>query len=176
MKTVKILDPNYDCIFKTIMLDKDNEQYLKKLISLITNIDIDYLENMYVEDVENNIEIEEYEKINSDVIVTVGNHAINLVIKKYCYEIMEDKMTFYDYLNMIMMIQINFDMHSKFKGEKDVYEFIMQEVNTKEVLYEGLRVYHVDLEFIRKKFYEKKQINELEKYCLPLTTEIVLEL
>ena len=38
MTETKIMEATYDCIFKAIMLDKENIEYLKIMISIITKI------------------------------------------------------------------------------------------------------------------------------------------
>ena len=189
MSTTKLLDPTYDYIFKTIMLDKENEKYLKKLISLITNIDINCLENMHIENIEHNIKNVKDKRLKSDIIITAGKYIINLemnrdyyegIIEKnsmYMHKIMADQMMVGDkYKDIKTVIQINFDNYSKFEGEKAVYRFVMQEEETKEVLSKKFKEYHVDLAYIRKKCYDKKEINLLERYCMPLVIEKIEEL
>ncbi len=189
MTSTKLLDPTYDCIFKAIMLDKDNKEYLKKLISLITNINIKYLKNMHIENVEHKIGNKKDKILKSDIIVTVDNHIINLEMNREYYEGVKEKNSMYmhkimgeqmsvgdKYRDIKIVIQINFDNYNKFKKEKEVYEFIMKERETNEILSEKFREYHVNLEYIRKKCYDKKEINQLERYCMPLVIEILEEL
>ncbi len=45
-KTTELMLGTYDCIFKAIMLDRENRDYLKEIIHCITGISLGELENI----------------------------------------------------------------------------------------------------------------------------------
>lgn len=186
MTETKIMEGTYDCIFKAIMLDKENIEFLKTIISIITKIDKEDLKNIVVENVEHNIVHKKDKKIRSDIIVTIDNHIINIEMNKDYYEGVIQKNSIYhhkimgeqmvineNYLELKKAYQINFDCYSKFKGQKEIYVFVQKEVETNEVLNNNFIEYHVDLAYIKEKCYHKKreELSKLERYCLLLLAE-----
>lgn len=186
MKETKIMEGTYDCIFKAIMLDKENIDYLKTIISIITKIEMKDLKNIIVENIEHNITHRTDKRIKSDIIVTVDNHIINIEMNKDYYEGIIEKNSIYhhkimgeqmivneNYLELKKVFQINFDCYSKFKGKKEVYEFIQKEKDTNEILNNNFIEYHIDLAYIKEKCYDKPvdNLSMLERYCLLLLAE-----
>ena len=126
----------YDCIFKAIMLNKDNIDYLKNLIHMITNIPLNALDNIKVENVEYIKNNKKDKGMQSDIIVSINNHIINLEMNKDYYEGLFNKNDAYlykmssneyneneDYTNAKQVIQINFNNFDYFKMEKEIYCF-----------------------------------------------------
>ena len=68
------------------MLNKDNIDYLKKLIHMITKIPLEALNNIKVENVEYIKENKKDKKMQSDIIVSIENTIINLEMNKDYYE------------------------------------------------------------------------------------------
>ena len=48
----KLMLGTYDCIFKAIMLDINNREYLKEIIHYVTNIPLEELENIEIKNSE----------------------------------------------------------------------------------------------------------------------------
>ena len=136
----KLMLGTYDCIFKAIMLDKNNIDYLKELIHYITKIPMIDLRNIEVVNSEHIVDNKKDKKMRSDIIINVGNRVINLEMNREYYEGIFAKNNAYlqkiasnlyvegeDYLTAKSVIQINFDNFSHFQGEQEIYKFIYKE-------------------------------------------------
>ncbi len=176
----------YDCMFKAIMLDPDNRDYLRGIIHYITSIPLSELENIIVENSEYLINNKNDKKMCSDIIISVGNRYINIEMNKDYYEgIFRKDMAYFekisaniynnseDYINSKEVIQICFDNFSHFQGNQEIYIFTYKEETKNFKLPENPVRYYVDLAYIRKMCYNKPVVNlsKLEKYCLLLLSE-----
>ena len=180
-KETKYMLGIYDCIFKAIMLNKDNIEYLKKLIHMITKIPLSALDDIKIENVEHIKENKKDKNMQSDIIVSVDNLILNLEMNKDSYEGLFNKNDAYlykiasnEYNDARQVIQINFNNFDYFKKGKEIYCFEYKEKDTNIKLEDNPIKYYVDLSFIKKKCYnndEFNKANEFEKYCLILMEE-----
>ena len=85
-KNIELIPGTYDFMFKAIMLDKDNKDYLIGIISHVTGIKKDNLVNIEVQNVEHTVNNKKDKKLRSDVIVSIGNNIINLEMNKDYYD------------------------------------------------------------------------------------------
>ena len=182
-ESTKLMQATYDCIFKAVMLDPSTREYLKQLIHYVTNIPLRYLDNMTVQNVEHIVDNKKDKKMKSDIIVSVGNKKINVEMNREYYKGLFIRNSGYlhkigsglykedeDYIDVGEVIQINFDKFHHFGKNKEIYEFIYKEVETGEVLEEMSKIYHVDMEFIHEKCYNKPVVNlsRFQRECLLL--------
>ena len=173
-------------MFKAIMLDKGNKDYLIGIISNVTGIKKEDLKSIEVQNVEHTVNNKKDKKLRSDIIVSIGNNIINLEMNKDYYEGLFLKNDAYmhkissslykedeDYVDVKKVIQINFNNFDKFKKNKEIYKFIYMEEDTNIVLPENPIKYYIDLEYIYDTCYNKpvEILSEFERYCLLLKAE-----
>lgn len=174
----------YDCMFKSIMLDPETQDFLIGHIQMITKIPYNVIKNnMKVENAEYIIENKNDKNIKSDIVVSIGKKFINVEMNRKYYPGVFNKNNAYlhkiastsynkseNYSDDVCIIQINFDNFSKFKNKKEVHKFLMQEEYTHEKLDENYINYHIDLSYIYKKCYNKpvEELSKFERYCLML--------
>lgn len=176
----------YDCIFKAIMLDPENRDYLKEIIHYITEIPLSELEHIQVENIDHIISHKNNKKMQSDIIVSVGNRILNIEMNKDYYPGVFNKNSAYlqkigaslyitnkNYLDTKQIIQINFDNFNYFKGNQEIYKFIYKEEKSNIILPENVIKYHVDLAYIYDKCYNKpvENLSKFERCCLLLMAE-----
>lgn len=176
----------YDCIFKAIMLDPENRDYLKEIIHYITEIPLSELEHIQVENIDHIISHKNNKKMQSDIIVSVGNRILNIEMNKDYYPGVFNKNSAYlqkigaslyitnkNYLDTKQIIQINFDNFNYFKGNQEIYKFIYKEEKSNIILPENAIKYHVDLAYIYDKCYNKpvENLSKFERCCLLLMAE-----
>ena len=176
----RLLDLTSDPVFKEFMLSEDTKEYTAKLINLITKIP---KEEILKHSVFNNVEIpirnKKDKRYRTDIIITIMNNIINIEMNREYYEGLLSKNDAYksriygdqfdigdNYLEVKKIISINIDDFSRFKGNKFLYKFVTMEENTHEKLEDNSETYHLDLEYLRKKWYNKEELIELEKMCL----------
>lgn len=184
--TNELMLGTYDCIFKAIMLDPENRDYLKEIIHYVTGISLNELENIQVENIEHMINHKKDKKMQSDIIVSVGNRILNIEMNKDYYPGVFNKNNAYlqkigaslyltnrNYLETKQIIQINFDNFSYFKGNQEIYKFLYKEEKSNIILPENTIKYHVDLEYIFNKCYNKpvENLSKFERCCLLLMAE-----
>lgn len=191
MKEEKILSGVYDCIFKALLLNKENKEFLKIIINEITDIPLKYLDNIQILNNEHIVENKKDKKMRSDIIVSIGNRIINIEMNKDYYEGVFRKNDGYlskmatrlynegdNYLNTYDLIQINFDNFNFFKYNKEIYKFVYKEEEKNILLPGNSTKYHIDLAYIKKVCYNKPVVNltKFERHCLILIAETKEEL
>lgn len=174
-----------DCMFKAILLDPNNPDYIKGLIHHITKISYKDLENMSIENSEYVINHHKDKKMRSDIIVSVDKSFINIEMDRGYYDgVFEKNEAYYhkqyasiynsseDYKNSKTLIQICFEDFYRFKEDKEIYKFLYKEIETNEILNEREIKYFINLAYIYDKCYNKNvdELTEFEKYCLLLKT------
>ena len=184
--TNELMLGTYDCIFKAIMLDPENRDYLKEIIHYVTGISLNELENIRVENIEHIINHRKNKKMQSDIIVSVGNRILNIEMNKNYYPGVFNKNSAYlqkigaslyvtnkNYLDTKQIIQINFDNFSYFKENQEIYKFLYKEETSNIILPENTIKYHVDLAYIYDKCYNKpvENLSKFERCCLLLMAE-----
>lgn len=170
------LELTSDPVFKAFMLSDNTKEYKAKLIHLITGLSYEDLLNATYVSKEFPVNNKKDKSYRSDIIVGIAKNILNLEMNSSYYHGLFIKNNRYinkiggdsfdkgeDYLEMEDITQINFDDFNKYSGGKLVYEFSMYEIDTKEIEEEGLKSYHVDLDYLRNKCYNKEELNELEE-------------
>ena len=190
----RIIPMIYDVVFKSVLQDKESEDYLIDIISNITGIKKDYMKGNIVfknsELPKNNIK----EKGKAtDLIVELKENIINLEMNKNYYEGLYDKND--GYLDKIKdgvltmgqtfprrrkIIQINFDNFEVF-DERIIIKFVMMDVErglirSDYVYSSDIEIYHVNLKMVRKMYYNKDKLNKFEKELLLMTIDDEKEL
>ena len=173
-------------MFKAIMLDPENRDYLRGMIHYITGIPLSELENITIENSDYLINNKQDKKMRSDIIISVGNRYINIEMNKSYYEGIFRKDSAYfekisanvynnseDYIDAKEVIQICFDNFSHFEEQQEIYIFAYKEVNRNFKLPENPLRYYINLAYIKKMCYNKPVVNLsiFEKYCLLLLAE-----
>ncbi len=170
------LELTSDPVFKAFMLSDNTKEYKAKLIHLITGLSYEDLLNATYVSKEFPVNNKKDKSYRSDIIVGITKNILNLEMNSSYYHELFIKNNRYinkiggdsfdkgeDYLEMEDITQINFDDFNKYSGGKLVYEFSMYEIDTKEIEEEGLKSYHVDLDYLRNKCYNEEELNELEE-------------
>ncbi len=173
-------------MFKAIMLDPDNRDYLRNMIHYITGIPLSELENITIENSDYLINNKNDKKMRSDIIISVGNRYINIEMNKSYYEGVFRKDSAYfekisanvynnseNYAEVKEVIQICFDNFSHFEEQQEIYIFAYKEVEKNFKLPENPIRYYINLAYIKKMCYNKPVVNlsKFEKYCLLLLAE-----
>lgn len=186
MKDNILLSPVRDCMFKAIMLNPELIDVLKELINIITGIPLSLLDNIKVENTEYIIENKNDKKMRSDVIVSIGNKYINVEMNNEYYKGVFNKNDAYlsklksttynkseDYIDAFQVIQINFNNFIHFKHKKDIYKFMFREETTNELDEDSTIKYHVSLENVWDRCYNKSvsKLTRFERFCLILKTD-----
>lgn len=186
MKDNILLSPVRDCMFKAIMLNPELIDVLKELINIITGIPLSMLDNIKVENTEYIIENKNDKKMRSDVIVSIGNKYINVEMNNEYYKGVFNKNDAYlsklksttynkseDYIDAFQVIQINFNNFIHFKHKKDIYKFMFREETTNELDEDSTIKYHVSLENVWDRCYNKSvsKLTRFERFCLILKTD-----
>ncbi len=183
-----LLPATSDIIFKSIMLDEENEDYLKTLIHLITKIPMEELKNITVRNVEHLIDNIDDKLMKSDIIVSIGKSYISIEMnktnKKWLSNRNENYMhkiasRFYkekeSYLLEYKIIQISFDCFDYLKLDEELYEIVYKDMKSNKIdpNYEYSKKYHVNLEKIKKVWYTKtvKELSKFERYCILLMAD-----
>lgn len=190
----RIIPMIYDVVFKSVLQDKESEDYLIDIISNITGIKKDYMKGNIV--FKNSELPKEYAKEKgkaTDLIVELKENIINLEMNKNYYEGLYDKND--GYLDKIKdgvliqgqtfprrrkIIQINFDNFEVF-DERIIIKFLMMDVErglirSKYIYSSDIEIYHVNLKKVRKMYYNKDKLNKFEKELLLMTIDDEKEL
>lgn len=68
-----------------IMLERENIDYLKEIIRYITGIFLSELENIQVENIDYIINHKSSKKIQSDIIISVGNRIFDMMLRDFSF-------------------------------------------------------------------------------------------
>ena len=174
----------YDKIFKAILINKDNIDYLRYLIHYITKIPLKALKNIKIENTLHPVKNKNDKQMESDILVSVDNKIINIEMDKDYYDGVFEKGNAYlhdyasrqynesdNYKNSKQIIQIIFQNFDYFKMNQNMYEFKYIDEKTGLVLENEPIKYYIPLSFIKKKCYNNNEFTSgsaFEKYCLLL--------
>ncbi|MBE6153054.1 MAG: hypothetical protein E7166_02340 [Firmicutes bacterium] len=181
LKPGKIIPATYDPVFKALLTADECREYLADLIHLVTKIPKDeIMENMEIKNSEHmKSHIREKGKV-SDLIVDVDNNRINLECNMEYYDGLFSKNNAYqhklaaeqllvgeNWVDEKKIIQINFDMFTKF-DERTIIKFMIMDEERHIVETKNFEKYHVNLDLIRKLYYNdnKKLSNEQKRLLL----------
>ena len=178
-KRKNILELTSDVVFKAFMLSDNTKEYKAKLLYLITGISYEELLHATYVSKEFPVNNKKDKRYRSDIVVDIDKHILNCEMNGQYYQGLFIKNNRYinkisgdsfdkgeDYLDIEDINQINIDNFTKYKGNKLVYAFSMYEKDTRELEEEGLKSYHIDLDYLRKKCYNKEELNELEEMLM----------
>ena len=115
--------------------------------------------------------IEEKGKI-SDILIEVENKIINIEMDRHYYEKIIRKNN--KYINKVqslfeekIVVQINIDNYNLYDDKTSIIKFQMM-TNESIIDKSFLTKYHVNLEVIKKKYYNKEKLTKTEKFMLML--------
>ena len=181
----KIIPATFDPVFKALLTSEECREYLAELINIVTKIPKDEIMNNLViknsEHMKSNIR---EKRKTSDLIVDVSNNRINLECNLDYYEGLFSKNNAYqhklaaeqfivgqDYIDEKKIIQINFDMFTKF-DEREIIKFVIMDPERHIVETEKYEKYHVNLDLIYKIYYnENKKWSKDQKKLFLLTVD-----
>ena len=184
-----LLELTSDVVFKAFMLSDNTKKYKARLLHLVTGIPYEELLNATYVSKEFPANNKKDKRYRSDIVVDLDRHILNCEMNNQYYQGLFIKNNHYinkisgdsfdkgeNYIDMVDITQINIDNFTKYKGNKLVYEFSMYEKDTRELEEEGLKSYHIDLDYLRKKCYNIEKLNVLEKMLMLFIVESFDEL
>ena len=189
MKKDKVIPATFDPVFKALLTSEECREYLADLIHIVTKIPKkDIINNIVIKNSEHmNNKAKEKRKI-SDLIVDVLNNRINLEMNKEYYEGLFSKNNAYQhkiaseqflsgesYIEEKKIIQINFDMFTKF-DERKIIKFMIMDTERHIIEDANYEKYHVNLDLINKLYYNKNELSKEDRELLLLTMEDVREI
>ena len=189
MKKDKVIPATFDPVFKALLTSEECREYLADLIHIVTKIPKkDIVDNIVIKNSEHmNNNANEKRKI-SDLIVDVLNNRINLEMNKEYYEGLFSKNNAYQhkiaseqflsgesYLEEKKIIQINFDMFTKF-DERKIIKFMIMDTERHIIEDANYEKYHVNLDLINKLYYNKNELSKEDRELLLLTMEDVRDI
>ncbi len=190
IKKGEIIPAVYDPVFKALLTSEECRDYLADLINIVTKIPKEVIkDNVIIRNSEHMNRKAREKKKTSDLIVDVLNNRINLEMNKDYYEGLFSKNNAYqqkiaaeqfisgeDYIEEKKIIQINFDMFTKF-DERVIIKFKIMDEERKLVENENYEKYHVNLDKVKRIYYnEKKELTKEEKALLLLTMKDIKEI
>ncbi len=185
----KVVSMVVDCVFKTIIRHQSLRGYTIDIISGITNLDKDFLEQNLVF---KNTEIGKNHVLekgrNSDVIASIENNVVVLEMNSSHYPGLFEKNLSYatgiqsemlrvgeSYAEQKMIYLINFDFFKQF-GDEVFTNFMMRSEDDKYVETKNFKSFHVNLANLMTKYYNKDSLTELENRLLLLCIDNIDEL
>ena len=191
-KEGKVIAGINDSIFKSLFMEEEAKGVLAYIISEILNLNKDY--------VYNNISFKptelskekyfEHGKI-TDLLVEVDDRIINLEMNyelskgalvknnKYHHKLSGVQILKGEkYVEAKMVVQINFDYINKFDkdDERVIIRFNLRDDEGRYILDENFINYHINMEKVREKYYNKGRLTRLEKIIMLLQLDIKKEL
>ena len=183
----KVLPLTNDLVFKNVVKNEYNRDFLAKIINLVTNINYEYLlKNMIVIDTDimsDNIYVHHNEQ---DVIVTLDNKFINIEmsVNKLTNK-RKNEITAHKYAgNMYkkgekydkeyIFYQIAIEKYSIFKSKDLIIEVGLTDLKSGELETNEFKKYHVNLKNIPNKCYN--ELDERERYFKLFTVDDKKEL
>ena len=171
----KVVPLSNDLVFKNVVKNVVNRDFLAKIINLVTGIDYDYLlKNMIVIDADIPDKSVFVHHNEQDVVVTIDNKYINVEMSndkaknKRKNEITSHKYasSMYvkgsDYSESYIFYQIAIENYNIFKNSDLVTEVGLADLKNGEVETDEFRKFHVNLKNIPDKCYN--ELSERERY------------
>ena len=173
----RVIPATFDPVFKSLLTNKDNRDYLVDLISNITKIPRYAISNnMIILNNELGVEYYDSKKMQTDILVEIENNIINLEMNNSYYEGLFNKNSAYHQKLMVdqyksgydyeikKVIQINFDNFRIFNSKETIIKFQMKSEDGLDVEESYGVVYHVNLEKIRNIWYNKTRKESLTEF------------
>ncbi len=175
----RLLELTSDVVFKNFFMSENTIEYTAEFINLITGIPKEeIMNNAIFENIELPIIHKNSKQYKCDIIISIASKIINLEMNSSYYEGIIEKNNNYlfrilgdrfhkgdNYFNSKKVIQINIDDFQKYTGDKLIYKFQIKEEETLELETENYESYHICLPYLKKKCYNEKKLNRLEKMC-----------
>ena len=191
-KEGKVIAGINDSMFKSLFMEEESRGVLAYIISEILSLNKDYVLNNIsfkpTELVKDNYY--EHGKI-TDLLVEVDERIINLEMNYKLTKGVQIKNNIYHhkltgmqilkgekYVDAKMIVQINFDYINKFdkEDERIVIGFRLRDDESRYTLDENFINYHINMEKVREKYYNKEELTRLEKIIMLLQLEDKKEL
>ena len=183
----KVVPLTNDLVFKNVVKNVVNRDFLAKIINLVTEIDYDYLlQNMIVIDADipdSSIYLHHNEQ---DVVVTIDNKMINIEmsIDKYKNK-RKNEITAHkfaasmhkkgsDYRKKFIFYQIAIEKYNVFDNKELITEVGLTDLKSGKLETDEFKKYHVNLNNIPNKCYN--ELNERERYFKLFSIEKIEEL
>ena len=186
----KIIPASYDPVFKALLTAEECREYLADIIHMITKIPKDIIiDNMEIKNNEHmKRNVKEKGKV-SDLIIDIEKNRINLECNKEYYDGLFEKNNAYqhklaaeqlligeNWVDEKKIIQINFDFFTKF-DDRTIIKFMIMDVERNLIETPNFEKYHVNLDLIRKLYYNKdKKLSKAEKELLLLAVDDKIEI
>ena len=178
----KVLPATTDAVFKNVMQDKSMKGVLSYLISEIVGLNYNYVYNNLVFRNSELLNEKALEKRKiADLIVDIEDMTINLEMNTS--DNLELKNSYYHHSLMAsalkrgekhkltkQVIQINFDKVNKY-DDRIILKFTMKDEEGKYEIDKNYVNYHINLDKIYKKYYNKENLNRFEKILLIMMLE-----
>lgn len=185
----KVIPMTYDVVFKSVLQDKKQEEYLVDILSNIIDIPKERIKgNIRFKNTEfTKDKVKEKGKM-ADLLIELKDNVINLEMNKSYYDGLYEKND--RYVNKIVdgsikigekykqrkkVIQINFDNFEIF-DERIIIKFRMMDekrglIRSDYVYNTDVEIYHINLKRINKKYYNKEKLNTFERELLLMTLD-----
>ncbi len=183
-----------DTVFKSVLQDRNCEDYLVDIISGITKIERSFVkQNLVFKNSElSKEELEEKGKV-TDLLIELRDNIINLEMNKKYYDGLFDKNDRYvdkvkeglvtkgeKYGKQKKVIQINFDNFELF-DERIIIKFKMMDVEkglirSDYLFTTDIEIYHINLKRVRDMYYNKSNLSKFERELLIMTIDSMDEL
>lgn len=183
----RVIPATFDPVFKSLLTNKNNRDYLVEIISTITKIPKEVIsKDMVISNNELSVEVYDEKKMRTDILVEIEKNIINLEMNRYYYDGLFNKNDAYYHKLMAdqykrgdkkykakRIIQINFNNFSNYKRFRTNEAILKFEMRTKTGLVNSSfgEVYHISLEKIKNKWYNKarkESLTPLDKKLLML--------
>lgn len=174
-----VVPATYDIVFKSVMQDESCRDYLVEILHECTKLDKSYIKkNMVIRNSELSVKnVNEKRKI-TDLIIDIENNIINLEMNRYYYDGLIERNDIYlnsirnlrlgeEYVNMPKVIQINFNNFDMY-DDRTIIKFMIMDEEKHIKKTENYEKYHINLNRIRQKYYNKEKLSMFEKRLLIL--------
>ena len=176
-----------DSVFKSLFMEEENKGVLAHIISEILKLDKEYVYNNISFKPTELAKENNFEKgKETDLIVEVDGRIINLEMNKKLTRGANIKSNEYhhkltnvgvlkgeEYINAKLIVQINFDYETDFfkEDKRVVIMFQLRDEENRYILDENFVNYHINMEKVREKYYNKEKLTKLEKIIMMLQLE-----
>ena len=173
----RVIPATFDPVFKSLLTNKNNRDYLVEIISTITKIPKEVIsKDMVISNNELSVEVYDEKKMRTDILVEIEKNIINLEMNRTYYEGLFEKNSAYHQKLMVeqyksgeeydikKVIQINFDNFKEFKSKETIIKFEMRTEDGKDIEKSYGELYHVNLVKLKRIWYNKEERKSLTKF------------
>ena len=175
----KLYDLRLDWTFKNVFLDKSSFNYICYLFSILLNLNYSELK-CYMKIINSELPsgvlgikssysdiIFEYKELN--IILEMNLEDIEYHINKnyfYLFKQHSSRLNNKNRYKNKKTILINLDTYDVLKKQKLIYKSNLMFSSYNICLYKNIEIIHVNLDYLKKKYYNKNVLNELEKLLI----------